>query len=279
MFQESRVGAQQLDTGRAGPLDAGDQLIAEALDALLRVRRPLAQPDVQRLARVRARGEDRVIAEQLGVAVAGALLEVAVHLADEAVDVDHQSAVARAGAGQPRPLQRPAQQRVELAHMPERERAQERPQRRGRRQPAAQQSTSATRAQHARVVDAVGAEHHRKQQRHHLATRVGGARPVAAQPHQIARQRLDSQASRERRDEHHAGVRDDPLIVKNDTHAIRSDRPVILHHQADLLTQDAAARYSRFFPAQEVILCRRPDGPDLPTRCRVGGRRLDRAAM
>ena len=60
---EPRVGAQQLDAGRAGPLDARDQLLAEAQHPLLRVRRPLAQPDVQRLARVRAGGEDRVVAE------------------------------------------------------------------------------------------------------------------------------------------------------------------------------------------------------------------------
>jgi hypothetical protein len=41
-----------------------DQLLAEALDALLRVGRPLAQADVQRLTRVGAGGEDRVVAEQ-----------------------------------------------------------------------------------------------------------------------------------------------------------------------------------------------------------------------
>jgi hypothetical protein len=51
---EPRVGAQQLDPGRAGALDARDQLFAEALDALLGVRRSLPEANVQRLARIRA---------------------------------------------------------------------------------------------------------------------------------------------------------------------------------------------------------------------------------
>src|SRR3954470_5703832 len=49
---ESRVGPEQLGAGGAGPLDAGDQLVDEALDALLRVGRPLPEADVQHLARV-----------------------------------------------------------------------------------------------------------------------------------------------------------------------------------------------------------------------------------
>jgi hypothetical protein len=38
VFQNPRVGPQQLGPGRAGPVDAHDQLIAEALDLFLRVR-------------------------------------------------------------------------------------------------------------------------------------------------------------------------------------------------------------------------------------------------
>ncbi|MDQ3092317.1 MAG: hypothetical protein M3R46_11820, partial [Actinomycetota bacterium] len=73
---------------------------------------------------------------------------------DEAVDVDHQPPVAGAGARLPSPLQRLPEQLVELAHVPERERAQKRPQRRRRRDPATQQPARPARAQHARVVDA-----------------------------------------------------------------------------------------------------------------------------
>ena len=108
---EPRVGPQQLDAGRAGAIDARDQLVGEAQHPLLRVRRALAQADVQRLARVRPGGQDRVIAQQLGVAVGGALLQPPADLADEAVDIDHQPPVARAGARPPRPLQRLAEQR------------------------------------------------------------------------------------------------------------------------------------------------------------------------
>jgi hypothetical protein len=45
-----------------------------------------------------------------------------VDLPDEAVDVDHQTLIARAGAGRPRPAQRLIQDVVKLAHMPERSR-------------------------------------------------------------------------------------------------------------------------------------------------------------
>jgi hypothetical protein len=85
-------------------------------------------------------------------------------------------------------------------------------------------------------------------------------------PHQPLRQRLDPQPSDERRYEHHTGVTDRPLIVKTDLQTVQSDRPVIVHHEGDLLTQAAAAVYSRFQPAQKVILCRRPDGTELPDR-------------
>ena len=222
---EPRVGAQQLDAGRAGTRDARDQLVGEAQHPLLGVRGTLAQADVQRLARVGAGREDRVVAEQLRVAVGGALLEPAADLSDEAVDVDHQPPVAWAGAGLPGALERYPEQPVELAHVPERERAQKRSQRRWRRQPAAEQSPRPPGPQHVAVVEAVGAEHHREQQRHHLATRVRRARPVAPQPHRTLRERLDPQPPSERRDQRDPGVTYDPLVVELDRQAVQSDRP------------------------------------------------------
>src|SRR3954468_12231652 len=133
---DSRVGPEQLGAGGARALDASDELVDEALDALLGVRRSLPEADVQHLARVRACGEDRVVAEHAGVAVGGALLQPAADLADEAVDVDDEPLGAGTGAGVPGALKRPAEQRVELADMPEGKRAQPRPERRGRRDPA-----------------------------------------------------------------------------------------------------------------------------------------------
>jgi hypothetical protein len=47
---------------------------------------------------------------------------------------------------------------------------------------------------------------------------------------------MTTQTPGERRDQHHPGVTDHPLVVEADLHAIGSDRLVILHHEGDLLT-------------------------------------------
>jgi hypothetical protein len=107
---------------------------------------------------------------------------------------------------------------------------------------------------------------HRVENRHHLAPGVGRARPTATQPHQLRRQRLDPKPRGDRRDRHHAGVTDRPLVIELDSHPVQSDRLVILHHEGDLLTQAPAAPYSRKMPAREVILRYAPDGTDLPNR-------------
>jgi len=70
---------------------------------------------------------------------------------------------------------------------------------------------------------------------HHLAPRVGGAGPVATQPHELMRERFDAEALGDRRDQHHSRVTDHPLVVELDSHAIQSDQLVILHHEGDLL--------------------------------------------
>jgi hypothetical protein len=138
--------------------------------------------------------------------------------------------------------------------------AQERPQRRRRRQPATKQPAGAPRAQRVGVIDAVGAQHHRVDHRHHLASSIRGARTIAAQSHQPPCQRLDTQPLRERGDQHHTGVRHRPLVIKLHRQAVQSDGLVILHHTGDLLTQHATAPNGRFYTAQEVNLRCRPDG-------------------
>ena len=60
--------------------------------------------------------------------------------------------------------------------------------------------------------------------------------PLTAQPHRIARKRLEPEPPGQRRDQHHAGVRNDPFIVELDLHAVQSDGRVIVHHEGDLLT-------------------------------------------
>ena len=100
------VGADHDRAGVPGATDAGEQLIDEPGDTALGVGLALAVADVQHLAGVRAHGRDRVIAQLLGVPVAGALLLLAVDLADEAVDIDHQRPIARPRPRLPRPRER-----------------------------------------------------------------------------------------------------------------------------------------------------------------------------
>jgi hypothetical protein len=169
---------------------------------------------VQDLAGIGPRGEHRVITAPFGVAEPHTLLAVAVYLADEAVHVDDEPLIARAGARPPCSRERLIEHPVELAHVAEGERPKERPERRGRRQPSAQQTTRTTRAQHLAVVDAIGAEQHREDERHHLPARVRRAGPIARQPHVAADQPLDPQPPGERRDQRDPGVRDHALIVE-----------------------------------------------------------------
>jgi hypothetical protein len=86
-----------------------------------------------------------------------------------------------------------------------------------------------------------------------LAARVRSARPIPAQGDQPARERLDPKPLRECRDQRDPRVRDDALIVEFDPQTLQSDRLVMLHHEGDLLTQDATAPNGRLFPAREVI--------------------------
>lgn len=95
-------------------------------------------------------------------------------------DVDYQPGVSRSRAGLPGALKRAAQQRVELAHVPEREHPQERPQHRGRRHPAAGQPPCGAGPQHGAIVDAVGAQP--GQSRRNPTSRPASASIPAAPP-------------------------------------------------------------------------------------------------
>src|SRR5207247_2493497 len=101
LLLKARVGADQDRPARPGATHPGQQLIEEALLAALPVRLPLAVADVQHLGAAGARGEQRLVAELVPVALAGALLLVARDLTDERVDVDHQPLAARTCARRP----------------------------------------------------------------------------------------------------------------------------------------------------------------------------------
>jgi hypothetical protein len=200
-----RVGAQQDLPGRAGAPHAREQLVDEAQRAALGVGLALAQADVQDLARAGAGRQQRVIAKPAGVAVAGALLGVTVDLADEAVDVDHEAALARPRARPPRAEQRLAEDPVELADMPERKRAQERAERRRRHRPVPEDRLGPPGAQHVAVIDAIGAQQHRVHQREHLSSRPRRSRPTA-EPDGGVDERLEPQPPPERDREHEPRV-------------------------------------------------------------------------
>jgi len=91
-------------------------------------------------------------------------------------------------------------------------------------------------------------------QRQNLAPRPPGARP-AAEPDRRVDERLNPEPPPERHREHDPGVDDNPLVIENDIRSVRQT----VHHAGDLLTQAAAAQYSRFLPAQEVISLPHPD--------------------
>jgi hypothetical protein len=175
-------------------------------------------------------------------------------LTDEGVDVDHQPRLARPGARAPRALEGLRQHPVELTDMPERERPQKRAQRRRRHRPVTEHHLGAPGPEHVAVIDAVRPEQHRVDQREHLAPRPRRPRPTA-EPDRRIDERLEPQPPPQRHREHDPGVDDHPLVIEDNLGSVRQ----IVHHAGDLLTQTAAARYSRFSPAQEVISLPHPD--------------------
>ena len=191
-----------------------------------------------------------LISELVGVAVAGALLGIAIDLADEAVDIDDQP-LARQGP-RPRPMPGPGlgQHAVELTDMPERERAQKRPQRRRGRHLVTEHLTGLPGTQKVAVINAVSA-------RHIADTKLITLRPALAAPGRshkadgLIDQRLDPQPARER-----AGS----MIPALATTRWSSNRPRVhrgvrqtLHHEGDLLVQARRRRIRQLLPAQEVI--------------------------
>jgi hypothetical protein len=180
--------------------------------------------------------DQRVVAELAGVAVARAVLLLAVNLLDERVNIDRQAPLAGASAGPPRPAEQLPEDPVELANMPERERPQKCPQRRGRHHAMAEDPDGAPAAQHVTPIDAVCAQEHRVHQRHDFASRpeVPRASPEINAP---VDERLNSQPLTERRSDQNPGVRDRPIVVENHDDLVQR----MLHHVGDLLSGAAAA--------------------------------------
>jgi len=84
------------------------------------------------------------------------------------------------------------------------------------------------------VIDAIRAQSHRRDQRHDLRPGVGRAGTLA-EIDGLLDERLDPEALGERRGQHDPSVRHHPLIIEGNLHAAQSERPVIVHHEGDLL--------------------------------------------
>jgi hypothetical protein len=94
------------------------------------------------------------------------------------------------------------------------------------------------------VIDAVRAQRHRGQQRHHLAPRVRRAFAIAEINHPVD-QTLDPEPLGKDGWEQHPGVRDHPLVIEDHPRRVRQT----VHHVGDLLSQ------ARRRPTRQLSAC------------------------
>jgi hypothetical protein len=157
---------------------------------------------------------------------------------DKRININNQTSITGSGAGRPRPRDAVGQHAVELAAVPEREGSQEPAQRRRSRHAVSEHRGGLTRPQDVAVLDAVRAQRHRRQHRHHLAPRIRAAGTLA-QTHRLIDELLDPRTLREQPRQHHTGVGDRPLIIKH------HDR-LLVHHVGDLLSGAATGAICRY---------------------------------
>ncbi len=103
--------------------------------------------------------------------------------------------------------------------MPERERAQERAERRGRHHPERQHALRRARPQYVGVINVRAARHDRRDQRQDLAARTRAADP-APEPHRRVHQRLEAQPDHQRGRRDQTRVRNQRLVVEDHLNAI-----------------------------------------------------------
>ena len=133
--------------------------------------------------------------------------------------------------------------------MPERERAQERPQRRGRHHPVPQHPLRLAAAQHIGIVDRVAAHQRRKDERQQLATRPSRPRPLT-QIKRLVHDLLDPEPPGQRARQNKARVRDRALVVEGKREPVDTlpatpiRTPPSRHHTDDLLSAGLAAAYT-----------------------------------
>ena len=264
---EAGVGAHGQLTAGAGAADPGGQLVDEAGGAAGGVGPPGPLAGVQHLAGLGAGGQQRVVAEPPGVAIGGALLVVAVDLADGGVQVDGGRPIARTGAGRPRPLKGQLGEPVELADVAEGEAAQEGPQRGGGHDPVAEHPCGGTTAQQVGVVDAVGPGNHRVDEGCELAAGVGRAWPLA-EADELVGGLLDTKTLAEGGGQQQPGVGDGVGVVEGDVELV--ERVGGWHRKGALLSWSDGRLSNAILPAQRALFISRPRSDQFP----IGGLRL-----
>jgi hypothetical protein len=192
--------------------DPSDQLLHEALGAPLAG--AFAQAGVQHFAGLGPGGQQRVVPQLAGVPVGGALLLVAVDLADRRVHVNHERIVAGAGPQAPGAADRLGDHPIELADVPEREAAQERAQRRGSHHPERQHRLGGPGPQHVRVIDVASTGQDRRYQRQDLPARRCPTDP-SHQPHRRVHQRFEPETDHQRRRHQQPRVRHQVRVVED----------------------------------------------------------------
>ena len=206
---EARVGAQGERAGRPGAPAPSDELSDEALRTPSRSRRALAEPDVEDLARVGSRREQRVVAEDVGVAEGGALLLVAVHRADRRVHVDRHRPGAGSRARRPRPCEHRLGELVELTDVAEVEAPQEGPEGGGCHHLVGKDRTGRPGAQHVGVIDAVRPGDHGVHERRDPAPRERG------DVDELLGERFQTETRAQHADEREAGISDRVVVVEH----------------------------------------------------------------
>ena len=166
---------------------------------------PGALAHMQNLAGVRPGGEEGMVPEHPGVAVARPALAVPVDLAHRGIQIDRHGGLSRSRPGGPGPAKRCGHDLVQLADVAEGERAQEGPEGGGGHGAVRQDRLGVAGAQHVGIVDRVPAEDHRLHEGHDLAPgpgRTGSVPEVHGGVHEL----LEAQTLGQGRGQHDPGV-------------------------------------------------------------------------
>jgi ribosomal protein S15P/S13E len=156
--------------------------------------------------------------------------------------------------------------------MPERERPQKRSQRRRGRDAVAEHRPGLPGSQQVAVLDAVRAQGHRQDHRHDLAPRIGRSGTVS-QRHRLIDELLDPQSLSQQRGQHHPGIGNDPLVIK------QHDR-LLVHHVGDLPSEGRGCRNQpQSSPTWEVTPPQPPDRTVDPGSAGVAATRCPTCAL